>query len=125
MSNQKERIKKTIPGAIFVDDLETESKQANSNTSSVKKPPARLVSNEITSLTKKMGEIKVSTKITAEAQEADAKNKKIRKLKKTLREIEQIEEKLRKGENVEKEQMEKLKKREEVLDELEKLGDEV
>ena len=45
------------------------------------------------SLTKKMSEIKISSKITPEQIETDLKQKQLRKLKKQLREIEQLEEK--------------------------------
>ena len=101
---------------MFADELEGEATAA----AEAKEKKRDTVSQ----LTKRMSEIKVSNKITIEAQEADLANKKARKLRKVLREIELIEEKLRNGENVEKEQVEKLKKKHEVMSELVELGEE-
>lgn len=113
MAKRKEETKKTIPGAVFVEDLQKEKK-------AIKKKE----NDHVTELSKKMSEIKVTNTISGEQIEADLKMKKIRKLKKTLREIEQIDEKLKAGQQVEKEQLEKLKKKESILEELQSLGEE-
>lgn len=110
LANQKEKVKKAIPGAVFVEDIE--------------KPVKIQQVKRVDDLNKKMAQVKVSDKITAEAQEADSNSKKIRKLKKLLREIEQIEEKVQSNQVVEKEQLEKLKKKESILNEISELGDE-
>lgn len=109
IAKQKEKIKKTIPGAVFVDDLEREHKEKSKKT------------EKSSELTKKMAEIKISNKITPEQIEADMKQKKIRKLKKSLREIEQIEEKLKINQSVELGQLEKVKRKENIIRELEEL----
>jgi hypothetical protein len=121
MAKQKEKIKKGIPGAVFVADLEKESRE---------KPSASRASNssrsnELSKLTKMMSDIKVSNKITGEQFEADLKQKQIRKLKKQLREIESIEEKVKANQTVEKEQLEKLKKKDTLIEELSDLGETV
>jgi uncharacterized protein with WD repeat len=116
MAKAKQTTRKTIPGAVFVEEVEKASKSANKKT---------VDRADVSHLAGKLSEIKVSSKITAEQMEEDAKQKKIRKLKKVLREIEQIEEKLRDKQAVEKEQMEKLKKKESILSELEELGAEL
>lgn len=113
IAKQKEKIKKTIPGAVFVDDLEREQKEK------FKKPDKSL------ELTKKMSEIKISNKITPEQIEADIKQKKIRKLKKILREIEQIEEKVSTNQSVEIGQLEKVKKKGDIIKELEDMDEEI
>ncbi|CAF0761519.1 unnamed protein product [Brachionus calyciflorus] len=110
IAKQKEKVKKTIPGAIFVDDLEREQKEKIKKT------------DKTEGLSKRMSEIKISTKITPEQIEADMRQKKARKLKKLLREIEQIEEKMNKNQPVEKEQIEKLKKKDDIEKELNELG---
>ncbi len=74
------------------------------------------------SLTKKMSEIKISSKITPEQIEADLKQKQIRKLKKQLREIEQLEEKQISG-KLEKEQLEKISKKDLIIEQLNELGE--
>ena len=104
LAKQKEKIKKSIPGAVFVDDLENEQKE-KSNTKQKPKSTNSIRQNEINKLNKMMSDIKVSNKITPEQIEADQKQKNVRKLKKQLREIEQIEEKVNNGQQVEKEQM--------------------
>ena len=78
-------------------------------------------------MTKKVSEIKISSKITQAQIEEDMRQKQIRKLKKTLREIEQIEEKLNGPEKnqVDKGQLEKLKKKEVTLNELKELVEDV
>jgi uncharacterized protein with WD repeat len=70
-----------------------------------------------------MSEIKISNKITAEDIENDIRFKKVRKLKKSLRDIEKIEERMKAGDTVEKTQIEKTKKKEEIINELEQLGE--
>ncbi len=120
LAKQKEKIKKNIPGAVFVDDLENQVKDK----SNLKQKPINSIrQNEINKLNKMMSEIKISNKITPEQIDADNKQKHVRKLKKHLREIEQIEEKVNNGQQVEKEQMEKIKKKESILSELESLGE--
>ncbi len=114
MAKRKEETKKkTIPGAVFVEDLKKEQKVTK-----------KKENDQVGELSKKMSEIKVTNTISGEQIEADLKMKKIRKLKKTLREIEQIEEKLKAGQQIEKEQLEKLKKKESIFDELKSLGEE-
>lgn len=105
--------KPAIPGAVFAADAEKPKKSESKKTSE----------KQVDSLTNRVSEIKISTKITPEQIEEDARQKKIRKLKKTLREIEQIEEKLNAKQPVEKEQADKIKKKQSILDELEELGE--
>jgi len=113
MAKRKEEPKKTIPGAVFVEDLKKEPKVTK-----------KKENNQVDELSKRMSDIKVTSLISGEQIEADLNMKKIRKLKKTLREIEQIDEKLKAGHQIEKEQSEKLKKKESILDELKSLGEE-
>lgn len=113
MAKSKEESKKTIPGAVFVEDLKREQKVTK-----------KKENDQVAELSKKMSEIKVTNTISGEEIEADLKMKKIRKLKKTLREIEQIGEKLKDGHPIAKEQLEKFKRKESILKELQSLGDE-
>jgi partner of Y14 and mago protein len=114
MAKKKEAVKKTIPGAVFVEDKKDKSNQ--------KKKEAEAAA-ATSSLTKQMSEIKISSKITPEQIEADLKLKSIRKLKKQLREIEQLEEKIANGSLVtpEKEQLDKISKKQTVIEQLDEL----
>ena len=110
LAKKKENTPKTIPGAVFAEDQKEKTKKKEKT-------------NETTSsLTKKMSEIQISSKITPEQIEADLKQKQVRKLKKQLREIEQLEEKQR-NEKLEKEQLEKISKKESIIEQLNELGE--
>ena len=118
MAKKKEPVKKTIPGAVFVEDQKDKSNQKKKETETAAAAATSL-------LTKQMSEIKISSKITPEQIEADQKLKTIRKLKKQLREIEQLEEKIENGQlaTPEKEQLEKISKKETVIKQLNELGE--
>lgn len=109
IAKQKEKIKKNIPGAVFVDDLEREQKEKSKKT------------EKCSDLVKKMSDIKISNKITPEQIEADMRQKQIRKLKKLIREIEQIEDKIKMNQSVELGQLDKVKRKQILIKELEDL----
>jgi len=98
---------------VFADDQKSKNKAKDGNKTNVN------------DLSKKVSEIKISSKITQAQIEEDMRQKQIRKLRKTLREIEQIEEKMSGTERdqVDKGQLEKLKKKEATLQELKDLGE--
>ncbi len=120
MAKKKESVKKTIPGAVFVEDQKDKSNQKKKETET-----ATATAAATSLLTKQMSEIKISSKITPEQIEADQKLKTIRKLKKQLREIEQLEEKIANGQlaTPEKEQLEKISKKQTVIQQLNELGE--
>ena len=99
---------------MFADDQKSKNKAKDGNKTNVN------------DLSKKVSEIKISSKITQAQIEEDMRQKQIRKLRKTLREIEQIEEKMSgatERDQVDKGQLEKLKKKEATLQELKDLGE--
>jgi hypothetical protein len=131
LAKQKEpnqRIPGLPPGSTFVQSDATKTKQPKLAPSFVSNQKTTQASeSSLTTINQLMSNIKISSKITSEQIEANARSKQIRKLKKQLREIESIDEKMRANgeQRLEKEQLEKLKRREAIVNELSELGEDI
>ena len=130
LAKQKESSQKRpgIPGGTFVETATASAKSAVKDKQSQQSTPAQASGSGLSTINQLMSNIQISSKITSEQIEAEARSKQIRKLKKQLREIEAIEEKTQAagGEHrLEKEQLDKLKRREAIVDELAALGEDV